>query len=54
MMQLRPMVFFLNKVLDQLVSKDQGEIFAEPVDISEVNFCFDFQKKDIHVKFAGS
>ncbi|XP_059487532.1 bromodomain-containing protein 1 isoform X3 [Neocloeon triangulifer] len=36
MLELRPMTHFLGKVLDQLISKDQGEIFAEPVDISEV------------------
>jgi hypothetical protein len=38
MLELKPMASFLTKVLDQLISKDQGEIFAEPVDISEV--CF--------------
>jgi bromodomain and PHD finger-containing protein 1 len=31
------MASFLSKVLDQLISKDQGEIFAEPVDINEVS-----------------
>lgn len=36
MLELKPMAHFLTKVLDQLISKDQGEIFAEPVDINEV------------------
>ncbi|XP_065337292.1 bromodomain-containing protein homolog isoform X1 [Cloeon dipterum] len=36
MLDLLPMAHFLGKVLDQLISKDQGEIFKEPVDINEV------------------
>lgn len=38
LLELKPMAFFLGKVLDQLISKDLGEIFAEPVDINEVSF----------------
>jgi Bromodomain len=43
MLQLKPMASFLSKVLDQLISKDQGEIFAEPVDINEVGYLLIFR-----------
>lgn len=35
-MQLWPLIIMLREVLDQLLEKDTGKIFAEPVDLSEV------------------
>lgn len=37
-MQLTPFNILLIALLDQLQTKDQAKIFAQPVDINEVNF----------------
>lgn len=36
-LQLQPLNIVLRKTLDQLQTKDPGEIFAEPVDTEEVS-----------------
>ncbi len=36
-MQLTPFSILLRALLDQLQAKDQAKIFAQPVDVSEVN-----------------
>ena len=37
-LQLQPLNIVLRKTLDLLMTKDPGEIFAEPVDTEEVGF----------------
>lgn len=37
-MQLTPFSILLRALLDQLQTKDQARIFAQPVDVNEVNF----------------
>lgn len=37
-MQLTPFSILLRALLDQLLAKDQAKIFAQPVDVNEVNF----------------
>lgn len=37
-MQLTPFSILLRTLLDQLQAKDQAKIFAQPVDVNEVNF----------------
>lgn len=36
-MQLTPFSILLRTLLDQLQAKDQARIFAQPVDVNEVN-----------------
>ena len=38
-MQLTPFSILLRALLDQLQAKDQARIFAQPVDVNEVNLA---------------
>ena len=39
-LKLQPFVMVLRQALDELVEKDPGTIFTEPVDLKEVNLKF--------------
>lgn len=49
-MQLSPFSILLRALLDQLQTKDQAKIFAQPVDVDEVNF--ELLLKLFHITWA--